>query len=116
MCEILVRAVDGQCEKVEANPLRGMPVVVMPDDHAWGNAEGWPEYVVVKLPGVSADIVKQYVAPWITVSADVIPVLTTHGRRRYLVPEVIVAAAEKNGGTYTRTINQLTRSLIDRAA
>jgi hypothetical protein len=118
MCEILVRAVDGTCTDPIANPLRGMPVVVKPDGHTWGNAECMPEYVVIKLPGTPVSAVEQYAASWVTVTdnGELKSTITTHGRRRYLVPNVVVNAAERNGGTYTRTVNQLTAALIDRAA
>jgi hypothetical protein len=60
MAEILVRLVNGSCDDARANPLRGMPVVVQPDGHEWGKCEGPPEYVVVKIPGVSPDEVRGY--------------------------------------------------------
>ena len=113
MAEILVRAVNGTCPDPAANSLRGMPIVVMPDGHVWGAGERLPEYVIIQLPAVLVSTVQQYTARWETITGDVVTLL---GRRRYLVPEVIVKAAESAGGTYTRTRNQFTRALIDRAA
>jgi len=65
MSEILVKAIDAKhadpdkdargCYKV------GMPVVVMPDGHIWGLAEGPPTFVVIKLPGVSVEAVQKYI-------------------------------------------------------
>jgi hypothetical protein len=118
MAEILVRAIDGISDDPTANPLRGMPVVAMPDGHVWGADERLPEYVIIKLPSVLVSTVQQYTARWetITDNGEDPPTVTTFGRRRYLVPEVVVRAAELAGGTYTRTVNQFTRALIDRAA
>lgn len=36
---------------------RGDIVVVMPDGHAWGNAEGLPDFVQASLPGVSPELI-----------------------------------------------------------
>lgn len=36
---------------------RGDIVVVMPDGHAWGNAEGLPDFVRVSLPGVDPELI-----------------------------------------------------------
>lgn len=41
----------------------GMPVVVMPDGHEWGAAEGLPRFFVVKLPGIDVAQVKGYIFP-----------------------------------------------------
>jgi hypothetical protein len=64
MCEILVRAITGICEDVTGNPVRGNPVVVMPDGHKWGNCECPPEYIIVKIPGVSVDTLRASTVPW----------------------------------------------------
>jgi hypothetical protein len=69
MAEILVKAVDatnadpekdrGGCYK------RGYPVVVKEDNHpGWGREEGPPNFFVIKLPGVPADVVKKYIEEW----------------------------------------------------
>lgn len=117
MCEILVRAVDGTCSDPTANPLRGMPVVIQPDGHTWGNGERLPEYVVIKLVGVDPELVRQYTTLWETRidNVDAPPTIIVHGRRRYLVPNTVVSAAEANGGTLTRTRNQFVNALVDRA-
>ncbi len=36
---------------------RGDIVVVMPDGHAWGNAEGLPDFVRASLPGVAPELI-----------------------------------------------------------
>lgn len=117
MCEILVRAVDGISIDPASNPLRGMPVVVMPDGHAWGSGERLPEYIIIKLPSVPVSDIKQYVSRWetVTTNVDAPPTVTMFGRRRYLVPETVIRLAESSGGTYTVTRNQFTVALIDRA-
>lgn len=39
----------------------GMPVVVMPDDHIWGNEERPPGFFVLSLPGIEVDRVLKYI-------------------------------------------------------
>lgn len=64
MAELLIKAVNATHSDPEQDRRgcykRGMPVVVMPDGHQWGSAEGLPSFVVLKLPGVSVDRVKEY--------------------------------------------------------
>jgi hypothetical protein len=67
MAEILIKACDAThpdpdkdrigCYKV------GMPVVVMPDGHGWGAKELPPLFYLIKVPGVSVDMVEPFVAP-----------------------------------------------------
>lgn len=67
MSEILVKARD----HTHPDPIkdqrgaykRGMPVCVMPDGHTWGSAEGLPAFVVLKLPGISVERVRQFLEP-----------------------------------------------------
>jgi len=67
MAEILIRAKNN----VHSDPdkdrrgcyKRGMPVVVMPDGHQWGLLERLPDFVVIKVPMVSADRVEKYIRP-----------------------------------------------------
>lgn len=42
---------------------RGYCTVVAPDDHIWGNLERLPNFVVLKVPGVSVDKVRKYITP-----------------------------------------------------
>ena len=68
MAEILIKAVDA----TNADPAkdrrgcykRGYPVVVFPDGHEWGAEERSPKFIVLKLPGVSADAVKNQIENW----------------------------------------------------
>jgi hypothetical protein len=70
MAEILVKAVDA----THADPIkdqrgcykRGMPVVVMPDGHAWGTEERLPKFVVLKIPLISVSQVQKFVQRWET--------------------------------------------------
>jgi hypothetical protein len=142
MAEILVRAVDGTCVDPFANPLRGMPVVVMEDGHVWGKCECLPEYVVIKVPGVAADVVREYTktCPWPTVrpvppkkrKMNLTGVLSSikafsrpfatvketeeielpWRRRRYRIHESLVIEAEQ-GEKSTVTLEKLVGGLLD---
>ncbi len=69
MAEMLIKATDA----THHDPLvdacgcykRGMPVVVMEDGHEWGSEEGPPKFYVIKFPGVSAESLRKYIAPWL---------------------------------------------------
>ena len=62
MARLLVKAVDYTCSDPETDKKaaykRGDVVVVMPDGHVWGNAEGLPKFERVDLPGVSVEEVR----------------------------------------------------------
>ncbi len=68
MAELLVKAISA----THAVPIkdqrgcykRGMPVVVMPDGHLWGNEERLPKFVVIKIPLIGVWAVQKYTAPW----------------------------------------------------
>jgi hypothetical protein len=64
VAEILIKAVDATHADPEKDRRgcyrRGMPVVVMPDGHAWGAEERLPRFVVLKLPGISPERVQQF--------------------------------------------------------
>jgi hypothetical protein len=66
VAEILIKAVDATHADPEKDRRgcykRGMPVVVMPDGHAWGAEERLPRFVVLKLPGVAVAKVQQFIA------------------------------------------------------
>lgn len=66
MAQILIRlkdnshsdpTIDLKCYK------KGMPVVVMDDNHVWGNKEKYPDFFVIKVPGISVDTVNKYISP-----------------------------------------------------
>lgn len=67
MAEILIKARDATHADPEKDRRgcykRGMPVVVMPDGHVWGAAEVPPAFVVLRLPGISEERVRQFLAP-----------------------------------------------------
>lgn len=65
MAEILVKLSDN----IHPDPTRdvgsykrGMPVVVMPDGHPWGDEERPPKFFVMKFPGVPVEDLLDYVA------------------------------------------------------
>ena len=106
MCELLIRAVDGTNPDPVGNPLRGMPVVVQPDGHTWGNCEVPPEYVIIKLPGVSPDAVIEHTRPWTTrLSFDIldsVPATDTH--------TIKVSAVDFNPGS---GVGKITRAKVE---
>lgn len=57
MAEFLIKAVDATHADPEKHARgcykRGDIVCVMPDGHQWGRLEGLPNFVVLKIPGVS---------------------------------------------------------------
>lgn len=64
MAEILIKASYSPHPDPEQDAMRyktGMPVVIMPDGHPWGNAEGPPDFYILKIPGVSVESVKKYI-------------------------------------------------------
>jgi hypothetical protein len=65
MAEILIKAVDAVHSDPEKDRRgcykRGMPVVVQPDGHQWGSAEGLPNFVVLKLPGVPVKKARKFI-------------------------------------------------------
>lgn len=104
MAEILIKATNAThsdpdkdrrgCYKV------GMPVVVQPDGHQWGSAEGLPNFVILKLPGISVEKVKQFI------ESDVVqngfeedgftPKMETYRRRLWRIRVASIPAAVRN--------------------
>jgi hypothetical protein len=141
MAEILVRAVEGANPDPSANPHRGDPVSVHLDGHAWGLAEGPPEYVIVKVPGVSKATLEQYATPGFAKELGSSPprrtkkslanasigILSPFGdsettavftkkivrRRRHSISESIVSLAEANDGEVTVSANDLAIGILD---
>lgn len=68
MAEILIKAVDtinsDPDKDARGSYKRGMPVVVMPDEHPWGVEERLPKFVVIKIPGISVERVQKYIEIW----------------------------------------------------
>lgn len=67
MAEILVKAISA----THSDPIkdqrgcykRGMPVVIMPDGHQWGNEERLPKFVIIKIPDISKTRLEKYLFP-----------------------------------------------------
>ena len=74
---------------------RGMPVVVMPDGHEWGRLETLPDFVKIKVPGISVDKVQKYIEEWTTGEFDVLQ----RRRWRVRVEDMPAAALNKLGTT-----------------
>lgn len=58
MCEILVAA-----RNLDSGYRRGDPITVQRNGHPWGREEGLPNFVVVKIPGLSVERAKEFVDP-----------------------------------------------------
>lgn len=58
--ELLVQAKDSP---YETGAKKGDIIVVRPDGWEWGKEEGLPNYIVVKMPGVSVEEAKVYEQP-----------------------------------------------------
>ena len=69
MAEILIKAISAAHSDPTKDQRgcykRGMPVVVMPDGHPWGNEERLPKFVVLKIPMISVAQVQKYIEPQI---------------------------------------------------
>jgi len=83
---------------------RGDVVVVMPNGHEWGKEEGYPKFVVVKIPGMTVAAGQKYIEPQI--QGDLVgemrdPTIITR-RRKYNVlldtaPQAMIVAARAQG-------------------
>lgn len=98
---------------------RGDIVVVMPDGHEWGRAEGLPDFIRASLPGVAAGAIRNAVMlPHETPAAELAPAAVraipglyaaycrAHPpegitRRRYRVPTALLDAAVDGALTLT---------------
>jgi hypothetical protein len=69
MCELLLRNVDNfnptiPAEKQQSGLYkRGDIVAILPDGHVYGSAEGLPDFVVIKFPGVTIEYMQRYLEP-----------------------------------------------------
>lgn len=121
MAELLILNRDATPERRSYK--RGDIVVVMPDGHLWGNAEGLPDFVRASLPGVAVDAIREAVTlPHETPAAELAPAAVraipglyaaycrAHPpegitRRRYRVPTALLDTAV--GGALTLAIADL---------
>lgn len=62
----------------------GMPVVIMPDGHIWGNKECMPLFAVIKIPMIGVDKVEKYISQWEKFIMDAKGNITTELVRRRL--------------------------------
>lgn len=70
----------------------GSPIVVMPDNHVWGNSEKPPRYIIIALPGFSVDTLRKYLQPLMDGDSVVF-------RKRYTFPKSFIdSVMVKPGG------------------
>lgn len=109
MAEFLIRA------QASSNPAAseiGDIIIIRPDGHVWGNAECLPEYLVVKLPRVDYETVKQYKAA-LTLGTGNDAVIVK--RRRWNVPVAWIKARVAEGNSViTITKNNLKTQFIEK--
>lgn len=64
MAEILIRAKDNSnlfdAAKDRMCYKAGYPVTVRPDGHVWGAKEVWPDFALIKIPGIPVSQVTKY--------------------------------------------------------
>lgn len=62
---------------------KGDIVVVMEDGHRWGKKEGPPNFVIVKIPGVSVEAARKYIEAHTDTADPLNPVALA--RRKYTI-------------------------------
>lgn len=93
MAELLVKAIDGTNPDPAGDALcykSGDIVVVAADGHLWGRRECLPDFLVVRIPGVSVEEAGQYLAP-VYLAPAVEPVMVV--RRRFRLNYLAAIAA-----------------------
>jgi hypothetical protein len=94
VAEIIVKAVDS----TSPNPLsskRGHLIAVRPDGWQWGSGEGLPNFVFVKIPGISVDTVRKYIQAWFDNSNPDEPVVKSKYLWQLLIDTMPQAAIKK---------------------
>lgn len=94
MAEVLVCA---RTLRSHADPVKdrsgsykiGMPVLAMSDGHVWGNLERLPDFVIIKVPGISTATLDKYFDVWLN------PDDTPLQRRRWRVRLADMPAAAR---------------------
>jgi hypothetical protein len=81
---------------------RGDPVLVMPDGHAWGSREAMPRFVILKVPGISAEAARPYVAPWTRTLSFVVDSSTPATDAHTMTVSVGAGVAAGGAGGVTR--------------
>jgi len=66
-----------------------MPVLAMSDGHVWGNLERLPDFVIIKVPGISTATLDKYFDVWLN------PDDTPLQRRRWRVRLADMPAAAR---------------------
>jgi hypothetical protein len=94
----------------------GDPVVVMPDGHEWGLEERLPKFYVVKIPGITVEAARKWVATWKDEADPDKPVIMR--RRLYGVNVASLPASIRNTlqttGTVTVTLNQIRNYIVNK--
>lgn len=93
MAELLIRAWQPENDIQDIGDI----VIIRPDGWQWGNAECLPEYLVVRLPGVSAETIKQLEQAYNDGELLI-------KRRRFAAPENWVKQKAKAGETFITII------------
>lgn len=119
MAEFLIKAISATHPNPDKDRRgcykRGDIVVVMPDNHKWGNAECLPTFVIVKIPGLGVETAKKYVEPAYVLGNETFGVAE---RRKWRILVDSIPAIIKNTllstGQVTVTLAQVRNYIEDR--
>lgn len=101
---------------------RGMVVEVRKDGVAFGRKEGLPKFVEIRVTDATVDDLVDLARPWTnekdSTDARAIKWERADGktfRRRFILPDALIVAAEMNGGRASTTLATITgRGVVDR--
>jgi len=112
MCEILLKAKNNVNPDPELDKMsykRGHFVAVMPDGHPWGKKECLPDFVILKVPGVSVTAFEKYLESKVDLTDSARPVMLSRRINKLdidatTIPKSIRDSLKNNGvATITKT-------------
>jgi len=96
----------GDKQSYEARSQIGDIVVVRPDGWKWGKEECLPNFVVVKVPGMSEAETKQYENPLMVqngIDERGMPIMVMLRHRKYALPKTDITVIKTNTVTFSKT-------------
>jgi hypothetical protein len=89
---------------------RGMPVIAMPDGHLWGTKETLPDFIIIKIPGLSVDKANSFIKEQTEDDLGA-PTINMYRRRRWHLVWANLPQAIKDEilstGEYTTTVAKI---------
>jgi hypothetical protein len=101
---------EGEKQSYNSRTQIGDIIVVRPDGWVWGKEECLPNFIVVKVPSIPLETVKQYEQSLYDTTIPEKPVLLK--RRKYRIPEVWVNA-NKTQNVITVNLKEQQNALIN---